>query len=388
MKPVRSLSSALALVLSIAFAALFTPRPSAAQDVPRMDHVVLVVMENHSYEEVRTLPYISSLITQYTSFSQSYAVTHPSQPNYLALWAASTLDVTDDACPPAGAPYSAANLGSACEEADLKWKSYCEDLPATGSSDCANADNSYRRKHQPCPSFSNVKHKWECSFLQLAEDIAEDELPAFSFVVPNMCNDMHDCAADSGDAWLAKNLPAMIEAVGPRGLVILTWDEDDKSSSNHILTVFAGQQVKSNYVSSQPMTHYTVVRTICDALGLETFANASSAAPPSDVWTGVPSTGVAPPTRSGVNLSQPSPNPFSSEVTASLALPSEQLVRAFVVDCSGRRVRSLFAEPRIGTSTVSWDGLRDDGRRAAAGLYFLCVSAGHDQAVQRLALTR
>ena len=77
------------LALAVALAAVLAPRPAAAQTVPRMDHVMIVVMENHSYDQVRTLPYISTLISYFTSFSQSYAVSHPSQPNYLALWAAS-----------------------------------------------------------------------------------------------------------------------------------------------------------------------------------------------------------------------------------------------------------------------------------------------------------
>ena len=75
-------------------------------------------------------------------------------------------------------------------------------------------------------------------------------------------------------------------------------------------------------------------------------------------------------------------------MTATLALRSERLVRAFVVDCSGRSVRSLFAERCSGISSVTWDGSRDNGVPAAAGLYFLYVKAGRDQAVQRLALTR
>jgi acid phosphatase len=381
MHPVRSLT------VSIAIAAALAARPVAAQTVPPMDHVIIVVMENHSYDQVRTLPYISTLISSYTSFSQSYAVSHPSQPNYLALWAASTLGISDDNCPPSGAPYSAGNLGNSCEVAGRTWKSYCENLPSVGSTACQSSDNSYKRKHHPCPDFSNLDHSKEYGYGQLATDIAAGTLPALSFVVPNMCDDMHDCSASTGDTWLSHNLPAMISAVGPRGLVILTWDEDDKSSSNHILTVFAGPTVKTNYVSSQQITHYTVVRTICDALSISSFASASSATPPSDVWN-APSTAVEPTSLERLSLSQPSPNPFRTEMTANLVLPSERLVRAFVVDCSGRTVRNLFADSRSGTSTVTWDGSRDDGRRAAAGLYFLYVKAGRDQAVRRLALAR
>ncbi len=366
-QPLRRLSqSAGRLALPVALAAALSPRLAAAQVVPRMDHVIIVVMENHSYDEVRTLPYTSTLISKYTSFSQSYAVTHPSQPNYLALWAASTLGISDDTCPPPGSPFSAANLGNSCEAAGATWKSYCENLPSVGSTVCASSDNLYRRKHHPCPDFSNLSHSKEGPYSQLATDIAAGTLPALSFVVPNMCDDMHDCSTSTGDTWLSNHLPAMISAVGPRGLVILTWDEDDNSSGNRILTVFAGPTVKSNYVSSQRITHYTVVRTICDALGIHSFASASSATPPSDVWN-LSSTAVEPSPLAGLSLSQPSPNPFRTAITATLALPSECLVRAFVVDCAGRRVRSLLAERRSGMSSVIWDRtllpLREGGPR-------------------------
>jgi hypothetical protein len=245
----------------------------------------------------------------------------------------------------------------------------------------------YKRKHHPCPDFSNLTHSKEYPYTRLATDIAAGTLPKLSFVVPNMCHDMHDCSTSTGDTWLSNNLPAMISAVGPRGLVILTWDEDDKSSSNHILTVFAGPLVKSNYVCSTTFDHYTLVRTICDGLGLSPFANASSKTTPSDVWNPTV-TAVEPKALEGLSLTPPSPNPFRTAMTATLVLPSERLVHAQVIDCSGRRVRNLFAEQRSGNSVITWDGSRDNGERAGPGLYFLYVKAGRDQLVRKLALAR
>ena len=75
----------------------------------------------------------------------------------------------------------------------------------------------------------------------------------------------------------------MITAVGSRGLVVLTYDEDDHSTDNHILTVFVGGRAKSGYQSTGTVNHYSVVRTICDALGLAPFANAATASPILDV---------------------------------------------------------------------------------------------------------
>jgi len=352
-----------------------------------MTHVIVVVMENHSYNEVRGLPYLSGLIARSSSFSQSFAVTHPSEPNYIALWAASTLGVTNDDCPAPGSPFTAENLGHACEAAGLTWKAYCENLPAPGSPDCSSTDGLYRRKHAPWPNFSNLNHLNEVPYTQLAADIVHGALPVLAFVIPNMCDDMHDCSTTVGDTWLSNNLPAMSSGVGPKGLAILSCDQDDKSSLNNILTVFAGPLVKVGYVSSRTITHYTVVRTICDALGLRAFGLAASESAVSDVWkAGTVAVSSEGPAR--VSLSAPSPDPFGIATTATLWLPSDRAIRVSVFDCSGRQVGRLFAGQDSGAVEIRWDGTQDDGRNAKAGLYFLGVEAGGTLLVRKLALTR
>lgn len=259
-----------------------TPRTIHAA-VPLLDHIVVIVMENHSYNQVRVLPYTASLMAAYAYSSASYGVTHPSQPNYLALWAGSTLGVTTNTCPAPGSPFSAENLGHACEAAGVTWKSYNENLPAAGSNVCT-VGTLYTRKHNPWTHFSNLTHANERPFTDLATDIAGNQLPRLAFIVPNNCNNTHDCALSQGDAWLQANVPGLITAVGPRGLVVVTWDEDDNISGNQILTVFAGPQVRSGFVSTQTMNHYTLLRTLCDALAVPPFANASLQAPLTDIW--------------------------------------------------------------------------------------------------------
>jgi hypothetical protein len=339
------------------------------------DHVIVVIMENHSSTQVRTAPYTASLIAQSTSFSQSYGLTHPSQPNYMMLWSAASQGVTSDACPPPGSPYASENLGHACEAAGLTWKAYSENLPAAASTACTASGTLYTRKHDPWVSFSNLTHANEVPFTQLATDIAGGALPDLAFVVPNNCDNTHDCPVATGDNWLASHLPAMISAVGANGIVILTWDEDDYASGNSILTVFAGPLVKTNYVSSQVVTHYSMVRTICDLLGLVPFASAANEAPIVDVWA-PGSNDVPPGAASRVTLGPAQPNPFRGRVSATLRLPTEGHVEAAIYDAAGRRVRRLFAGPRSGVVEIAWDSSRDDGRAAGPGLYFLRVRVG------------
>ena len=265
----------------------------ASAAVPHHDHVVVVIMENKSYDEVRTQPYAASLISEGAVLSQSYATAHPSQPNYFALWAASALGVTNDNCPAPGTPFAAENLGHACEAAGLSWRAYSENLAGVGGTACSYDGNTftglYTRKHDPWTNFTNVDHTRERPYGDLAVDIAAGNLPNLVFVIPNNCHNTHNsstpgCGIANGDAWLAANLPAIRAALGPRGLLILTWDEDDSSAGNHILTVFDGPLVIAGAVSTRTVTHYTVVRTICDALGLTPFAAAATEAPIDNVW--------------------------------------------------------------------------------------------------------
>ncbi len=266
---------------ALLLALLAAATSASAQGVPPLDHVLVVVMENKSYDQTRVQPYTASLIAAQSTLTNMFAITHPSQPNYIAMWCGVPL-VSNDVCPPAGSPWPYENLGHACEAAGRTWRSYSEGLPAVGSTVCTAP--SYVRRHCPWSYFTNLSHDHERPLGDLWTDIAAGALPNLAYVIPNQCNNTHDCAIGVGDAWLAANLPAMIAAVGPRGVVILTWDEDDGSSSNHILTVFAGPMVKSGYASSARVNHYSVLRTICDALSLPAFASGTINAPITDLW--------------------------------------------------------------------------------------------------------
>src|SRR5438093_1604349 len=113
--PHASFSSVQWLTLT---ALLMSPSVSrAAPAALRLDHVIVVVMENKSYHQASTAPYTASLFARGSVMTESYAITHPSQPNYLALWAGGTLGVTSNSCPAPGSPFVAENLGHACEAA-------------------------------------------------------------------------------------------------------------------------------------------------------------------------------------------------------------------------------------------------------------------------------
>ncbi len=283
----RALAIALAAALLPAFAAAAasTHSPRAARP---LDHVIVVIMENKSYTEARRLPVISRLIASGTVFTNSYAVGHPSLPNYLALWAGSKFGVKNDDCPAPGSPYHSPNLGQACEAAGLTWRAYCESLPTPGDPTCGAGRHGYQRKHAPWTDFDNLNQKNARPFKDFAEDVAAGHVPNLVFLVPDQCNSGHDpCDAsplEQSDRWLGAHMDPIRRAAGPRGLIVLTWDEDDYSQLNRVLTVFAGPRVRPGFEHKGRITHYTLLRTICDCLGLPAMNEAAKAAPIDDVW--------------------------------------------------------------------------------------------------------
>jgi acid phosphatase len=371
-----------ALLLALAAAPAATASQAATAVVPALDHIIVVVMENKDWSQVRYASYTQSLEITGAELINSYGVTQDaSQPNYLALWAGSTFGVTTNACPPPGSPYTAENLGHALEVAGKTWRAYSENLPATGSSICTSGGTSpaYTRKHEPWTDFSNLDHNNERVYSDLALDIANNTLPNLAYVIPNNCNNTHNtgCTVTIGDTWLSNNLPAMIAAVGNNGVVILTWDEDSGTlgNNNHILTIFKGPRVPHGFQSTGVVNHYNVLRTICDALGLAPFGEAANVAAITDVWF-QGDLAVPPLAGGGIRLSPPMPNPSDGGVTARLTLPETALVEASIYDIAGHAIRRLMSGTRSGAVELQWDGRREDGSSAGAGIYFLKVRAG------------
>src|SRR5262249_48560637 len=120
--------------LTSALGLLLAGPASAAAAVPRFSHVVIVVIKNKNYNDIigrpDETPYLNSLASNEAVFSQSYAITHPSQPNYLALFSKSTQGVTDDDCPHnfTGVP----SLGAELISAGQSFAGYSESIPSTG----------------------------------------------------------------------------------------------------------------------------------------------------------------------------------------------------------------------------------------------------------------
>jgi len=249
--------------------------------VPRPRHTVLVVFENHPYGAIigaADAGYIDSLARKGAVFTASYAVGHPSEPNYLALFSGSTHGITSDQCPTS---LHSPNLASDLAAAGFSFAGYSEGLPAAGSLACQAGE--YARKHVPWTDFSNIPATANQPFTRFAAG-GYARLPTVSFVIPNLCHDMHSCSVATGNAWLRAHLRGYVSwAMTHDSLLIVTWDEDDGSHSNHIATIFVGPQVRPGKYRI-PINHYNVLRTIEQAYGLPYRGQAATHYPITSVW--------------------------------------------------------------------------------------------------------
>ncbi len=253
--------------------------PALAQPLPRPDHIVIVMEENKSFTQIignPDAPYINALAGRGALLTLSHGVTHPSQPNYLALFSGSVHGTSSNACP---LELSGANLASALAEKGLSFASYAESMPQAGFDGCIHGV--YMRKHNPVANWKELA-ALNLPFSAFPQDF--EKLPTVVLVIPDQHNDMHDGSVAQGDAWLAKNIaPYAHWAMTHNSLLIVTWDEDDGSADNRVATLFIGPMVKRGN-SAQRINHYNILRTIEEIFGLPYLGESAQAKPVGGVW--------------------------------------------------------------------------------------------------------
>ena len=159
--------------------------PAVAASIPAPTHVIVVMEENHGYAEIigsGQAPYINTLATQSALFTNSFAITHPSQPNYLALFSGSKRGIIDDSCPHI---FTGRSLESMLLADGKTFKGYSEGLPGVGSQVCSYGK--YARKHAPWTDFSRDLASDNQPFSNVPTDFSK--LPTVS---SDLDNDMHD----------------------------------------------------------------------------------------------------------------------------------------------------------------------------------------------------
>jgi hypothetical protein len=251
-------------------------------------HAVLIVMENKESSEVignGAAPYLDALARRYGFATQSYAITHPSLPNYLALTSGSTNGVSSDCTDCA---VRARNIVDQFDAAGISWRAYLEDYP--GGCFSGAGGGGYAKKHDPFIYYDDIagsarRCRHLVGFSALSGDLRAGRLPTFAWITPNLCDDTHDCPVAAGDRFLAATVPALLRELGPHGFLIITWDEGSSdagccagaAAGGRVATLVAGPDVRRGARERSAVDHYGVLRTIEDALRVGALGAAAQA---------------------------------------------------------------------------------------------------------------
>jgi hypothetical protein len=260
-------------------------------------HVAILVEENEAYEAIvgnDNMPYLNSLIPQGAVANQYFADAHPSLPNYFMLTTGQTITKQNDSFT---GTVTEDNIVRELVAAGKTWKSYAESLPSVGYT--GPDQFPYLQHHNPFVFFSDVLNDSKQAanlvpFTQLATDMAANALPDYSFIVPNMNNDAHDCPAgmsgctetdklSNADKWLQANIaPLLSSPAFSNGLLIIVFDESNENDTQHgggrVLFLALGSKANAGTQTATFYQHENALKLTCNVLGLTTCPGAAAAA--------------------------------------------------------------------------------------------------------------
>jgi hypothetical protein len=248
---------------------------SGSGAIPSFDHIAVIVFENKEYSSIigkSSLPNFNNLAKANALLTQSYAIRHPSLPNYIALTSGSTQGITSDCT---SCYLSVTNLADSIEASGRSWKAYMESMP----SPChVGSSGLYTQKHNPFIYYNNIRQTGSrCKadvvpLTQLDADISNNTLPNFVWISPNLCNDSHDCSLATADKFLGAIVSKITSssAFGANSLIIVTFDEGTTSANGggHIVTILISPQVQPGYQDGTTYSGYSILKTIEKAWGL------------------------------------------------------------------------------------------------------------------------
>ena len=249
--------------------------------------VLVVVEENHAASAVlQEMPYLAGLADQFGQTGDYRAITHPSLPNYLAIAGGSTFGVADDG-EPGDHPITELSVFDDAIAAGGTARTYAESMPDSCS---PAADGRYAVKHNPWAYFSSAASAANCQQFDvpagtidqgaLHDDVLAGALPTIGLLIPDLCNDGHDCSLQVADGWLRQWLPFVMQGADYRSgrlAIVVTFDEDDRTAGNVVLTAVIAPSV-SHTVVSAPLTHYSLTRFLAEVAGVAPPGEAATSA--------------------------------------------------------------------------------------------------------------
>jgi phosphatidylinositol-3-phosphatase len=263
-----------------------TPTPTSTSAPP---HVILIVEENRSFSTVYPsgMPWLSALgdangiATNYRSDEAGSLLDY--------LWLSSGSGERAFGCNgnDCGQPITDDNIFRELNNAGLSWKIYLESLASVGY--MGTSSGNYVKRHNPAAWYSDVTNSPSqqqnmVPFTQFARDLASNNLPNYSIIVPNLQDDAHDGTPAMADAWLKQNIAGLLSSSyfqkGGTGVLFITFDNGDGDAQGQVLTAVIGPRVKPGVKVSTAFRHENTLRTIMELLGLKNFPGASATAVP------------------------------------------------------------------------------------------------------------
>jgi phospholipase C len=267
-------------------------------------HVIWIWMENQNYDSIigsKEAPFINRLATDCGLATNYHNITHPSLPNYIAATSGSLLGITDD-CNPSECPRRAQSLFGQVDAAGLAWRAYAESMPAAcalHSGTGSNPRGDYTAHHNPAAYYLPLRPRCASTIVPLgtpssgalARALRADSLPSFSFMIPNNCNNMHDCGIADGDRWLSRWVAAIVSSPAyqaRRTVVFVTWDEGEKQGSKdcafdtstpgcHVVTIVVSPSTRPGTRVARLFNHYSLLKSTEQLLGLTPFLGQAKA---------------------------------------------------------------------------------------------------------------
>ena len=329
--------------------------PVTASGVPSFDHIILIVLENRDYSAAMdgsSMPHIVDLAQKNVLLTDYFAASHPSLPNYLALMSGSTQGINTDCI---SCFVNAPNLADELDKAGKTWKAYLESMPSA----CFVGDSSpYAQKHNPLLYFNSIRQDSSvCTngivpLTQLDNDLNNNKLPNFSFIMPNLCDSGHDCTATTADDWVNTMVSKLqgSSALGKNYLIAVTFDEASDSDTSsccglgkgggHVATILISPLAKPGFQDNTPYSHYSLLKTFLKAWNLPNLGKTSKPTvdPIVAPWIGSPAL-------SGASGSSTSP-------TTSATQPAAESLTCSTSSPGGNNytVKLCFSSPSNGTS--------------------------------------
>jgi hypothetical protein len=240
--------------------------------VPTYAHVVGIVMENEGYSVVGSpsAPYLNALANRCGLATNYLATSHPSLPNYIALTSGSTHGISDDGEPGAH-PLSGPSIFS---QLPGNWRGLVQSMP----SNCDKVTSGvYAARHNPAAYYTALP---SCASDDVPLHLPLDLSAKFTFITPNVCDDMHSCPVSIGDTWLSQIVPTIIanpEYQADSLVLFITFDENDTAATNRVPTYVIAPSVPRGRRVSNALSHYSLLRATESLLGLSYLGAAAHA---------------------------------------------------------------------------------------------------------------